>query len=765
MPISRFRFSLLTFFIILLLPAILLARPKVGLVLSGGGARGGAHLGVIQILEKNQIPIDGIVGTSMGALVGGLYASGMTSSELYDLLTQTNWDRYISTSYDRDLVPIRRKFLERDFPGSLALGVDSHGKVDIRKGLFRRQLITQFIKNKTLPVATVRDFDRLAIPFRAVATNLQDGETVIFRDGSLATAIYSSISIPGAFEPLIIEGKTLVDGGVSDNLPLGVMRDEMAMDIIIAVDISTPFAQDARFDSMLAVVGQLSNILMRKNAEDVILTLRDNEILITPNLEGYTPLDAKRWQEIIKIGAESTKVHVPARLAELALDKKGYAVYLGEHRTPPIFRAPQIVKVDLANGSYLADEIIMSYLNHHVGRPLDVARLDRDILEIYGLGIFSDVTYELLPAGDGQSTLLKVETVPGGDSNGLIEVAIGFQDDFTGSSDYLARAEYLMLGLNRYGGEWRSRLAIGLEKLLFSEWYQPLDVDQRFYLRPDIFYRNRKVYITPAIIAEQAIGADLDDSLPVMAEEYGATMGLGFNIKRSMQFEMGVRAKEVQPALDLIVRDAASGASTFVSRSSRQKSLLFYGELLADSMDHPFFPSKGYLGEMRWTRQMPEWGSDMDFSQGYLRLQGTWSHRRHTLISRLKGGITYDTVNFAQSNDLTTFFTLGGLFNLSGLPPNAVSGDHLLFGGLSYRYRLSEHGFFGALEMPLYSGCSVEAGETWYEEYGQSFRSDDLIYAGSVYLAADTVLGPFFLGLGLADGRYHSLYFSLGGLF
>ncbi len=761
-PLSIFRcIFLFLVFLCFFLPLSVHGHPQIGLVLSGGGARGGAHLGVIQVLEEKRIPIAGIVGTSMGALVGGLYAGGMGSDELYSLLTETKWDDYIAISYDRSLLPFRRKLLERDFPGQLKVGVDSANNIGVGTGLFKRQMMLQFLQKKTLPVAQINDFDQLEIPYRAVACNLENGDTVVLKSGSLAESIYASMSIPGGFEPITINDTILVDGGISDNLPVDVMRQEMDMDILIVVDISTPFDKDARFSNLLAVLGQLSNILMRKNVNDVILTLKDNEILISPDLTGYTPLDAHKYREIIKIGADTTAAEYEQKLTPYTLSAAEYEEYRRVHRSPPVYEPPVICALTLDNETFLHDETILRFLHHHEGQPLDADLLDEDLLAIYSLGLFDDVTYEI--GQDAAGTTLNVSTLPSWDSNGQLKFAFGFEDDFSGTSDYLVRFEYVMFGLNSYAGEWRTRLTFGQEKLIFSELYQPLDLDHFFYLRPDIFYRNKQVYISPTIIGSHTIEADLDESVPASVTEYGATLGLGVNLNRTMQFEIGTVVKDVEPSISFIAVDT-SGAR-FVNNTEHQKSVVAYAQLIIDSMSHPFFPNKGHGAELRWSRQMVEWGSEMDFSQASFRGQGAYSLGRHTLLPRVKYGKTFTAENFDSSQDLTTFYTLGGLFNLSGLPTNAVSGDHAAFGALLYRYSLSDSGFFGTLGMPLYSGFSLEAGETWYKEHGAEFRSDNIIYAGSIYLAADTFLGPFYLGLGLADEQYWSLYFSLGATF
>jgi NTE family protein len=747
-------------FLVLLLALVAYAdeRPKIGLVLSGGGARGGAHLGVIKAFERHRIPIDAIAGTSMGAFVGGLYASGKSTAEIETLLTTTRWNEVIALDYDRREIPFRRKELQRTFPGKVKVGIDAADKIVIGTGLFKRQIMLQFLEKETYGVSDITDFDDLAIPFRAVASNLENGEAVVLRSGSLAKSIYASLAIPGGFEPITIGDKTLVDGGMADNLPLDVMRNELDVDLVIVVDISTPFPEKTKFVSYIDVMGQLSAILTRKNVEETIDSMRPGEILLTPELDGISPLDADRYPEIIEIGEATVEALYARELAQLSLTESEYARYRDKSRRTHRFSPPMIDRIVLRNSTDLNDEAILAHLHSKTGEPLDFGQLQKDLAAIYNLMLFEDVDYSV--QNENGLTTLYIRTTPAWDVNGQLRFALGFEDNFDGHSDYTVKFEYLMFGLNSYGGEWRNRLSIGREQLLMSEWYQPLDVLQRFYFKPSLFYRDQKVYLSPTIMG---VEAELDDSIPIRVKDYGGSAGLGVNVTNDAQMEAGATIRSVNPSVNVI--QVSGGSAELIDVSPEQRSRQLYARLAADALDDAHFPTQGYAAEARYTKEMEEWGSDNRYTQFYARGAAAYSLGRHTFLPRVSFGTTGDSEAFARSQDFSAFYTLGGLFSLSGLPTNAVSGDHMVFGSLIYRYTMRGNGFFGALTVPLYAGMSIEAGETWYESYGQEYQNKALISAGSIYVAADTVLGPLYFAAGSADGRYYSLYLSLGNSF
>ena len=743
-------------------------RPRIGLVLSGGGARGGAHLGIIKAFEHHHIPIDAIVGTSMGSFIGGLYASGMSSGEIERMLTTMDWNKVITVEYDRREIPYRRKWLQSAFPGNAKVGINSDKEVVFGTGLFRRQTMLQFLEKKTYGLSALGSFDELRIPFRSVASRLRDGDTVVLREGSLAKAIYASIAIPGGFDPITINGEVLVDGGVADNLPLDVMRKEMNVDYIVVVDISTPYEKDAKFDNYISVMGQLINILMRKNVEDTILTMdgKENETLLTPDLEGYTPLDADKYPEIISIGRKTAETSYQKQLSHLSLYESDYYEYLAELNKPPKLKLPIINKIELDNHTYLNDKAILAKLHVQLGEKLDLVQLDKDIASIYNLMIFDDVGYEVITE-EGINTL-KLTTTPSWDVNGQVKFAIGFEDNFDGHSDYFIKVEYIKFGLNSYGGEWRSRVSFGQENLLLTELYQPITYDGQFYIRPAVYYRNKKVYVTPEIL-DPTIKSRLDDTFVLQAREYGGVLGLGVNITKSLRFEVMGDVKHVNPETKILTQDA-NNSFGYLKLQADANIADAIGMLAYDNLDNAFFPSQGnrISLEYRYSNQFSD-AKPLSYSQYYIDYAGAFTWGRHGFLPHLKFGETLNVndhgtgFGFQQTQDFSSFFTLGGLFNLTGLPTNAMTGNNISYLSLMYRYRLTQKDFFGTLSAPLYVGVTTESGSAWYGE--DDFDADKIAQSYGAFLGADTIIGPFYIGAGRTvyrGDKYYSAYISLG---
>ena len=748
-------------------------RPKIGLVFSGGGARGGAHLGVIKVFEQHNIPIDAIVGTSMGSFIGGLYASGMSSGEIERMLTTMDWNKVITVNYDRQKIPYRRKHLQAAFPGNAKVGINKDNEIVFGTGLFKRQTMLQFLKKKTLPVSNIKKFDDLRIPFRSVASRLRDGARVVLRDGSLAEAIYASIAIPGGFDPITINGEVLVDGGVSDNLPLDVMREEMDVDYIVVVDISTPYEKDAKFDNYISVMGQLVNILMRKNVEETVASMEghDNEILLVPNLEGYTPLDADKYPEIIAIGDETAKAAYNKELSHFSLYEKEYYQYLAERPKLKHYEDPIIDRIDLDNGTYLNNKAILELVHAKVGERINHDQLEKDMMEIYNLMIFDDVGYSVIQE-DGK-TILKIKTTPSWDVHGQVKFALGFEDNFNGHSDYFVKLEYIKFGLNSYAGEWRTRVSFGLENLLLTELYQPLDPYGHFYLRPAIYYKNKKVYVTPEILDPGYNQTSLDQTFVMQTKDYGGILGFGVNITPDHRIELDVDIRHVNPYADLIAVNNVNYVYRRISSNADIWDTWLNYEY--DNLDNAFFPTTGRRMTAR-IKYSDQFNSENDalltYYQYFLEFAGAFSYGKSTFAPHMKFGETFNvdaigsSEDFSNTQDFSSFYTLGGLFNLSGLPSNAIIGNNIAFASMVYRYRLSDDDFFGSLSAPLYVGASIESGTTWYGT--DDFNTNMLIYSGSAYIAADTIIGPFYLGGGMStfdQKNYFSVYISLGQSF
>jgi NTE family protein len=725
---------------LLLTTVVAKERPKIALVLSGGGARGGAHVGVLKVLEAHNIPIDLIVGTSMGSFVGGLYASGKTPQEIDTLLTTTDWTKYIRTDFNRAETPMRKKEIEYLYQGRLGLGVNSNNELVLPTGVFKRQpMLFKFLK-ETQHVQNIKNFDNLPIPYRAVATDIKNGDAVILKSGSLAKAIYASSSIPGGFQPINIDGVDLVDGGVSDNIPIAIAK-EMGADIIIAVDVSENFNKNLDVNSYFVVMGQLINILMRKNANESISTLSEKDILLTPNLKGFTGLDADKYVPIIQAGVEVTQKAYEKRLKAFSLSDEEYAKYKKRHRRKVTNKVVIIDAIEVYNQTYISNESILDRLHAHVGEKLDEDLLRKDLLHMYDMMIFDSIEYDVKQK-NGQN-ILCIKTTPSWDNHGEIRFSIGLQDDFQGHSAYSLKLGYTMFGLNEYGGEWKSDLEIGLKKRAYTELFQPFDSMQRYYVKPYIEYTE----LTDLIPIYRYIPGILG-SRELVTTRYGAGLAFGMHITTNYEFE--VRSSAYR---DTLLMDSISYDKKYEARP-------IYLSFKSDSLDNLHFPKTGFKSELLWTKEMYNWGSDYDYEQIYLEVEKPFTFYSNNLTAIFKYGSTYKKDGLTS---LAGSYTLGGLFNLSGYAPYSLNDDNMVLGVIKYRYEIKDGGFFGSINAPLFAGFSLEAGDTWGDI--DKFSSHDIKKSGTVYVAADTFLGPFYFAFGISSEGENSAYLYLGEKF
>jgi len=370
------------------------ARPKIGLALSGGGARGGAHVGVLKVIERLRIPIDYIAGTSMGAVVGGLYAAGMSPGEIEQAIEDIDWDDIFRDQPPREERRFRRKqddqlFLIKQRPGVR----EREREVNIVPALIQGQKLDLALHKLTLPVSDVTDFDDLRIPFRAVATDVVEGRAVILDGGDLAEAIRASMAIPAVFAPVALGDKLLVDGGITINLPVSVVR-EMGADIVIAVDISGPRRGREEITNALQMLDQIASLITWRNTEAQLASLRGRDVLIVPDLgDEVLAADFDKLVRAVEIGERGAEAKGP-ELARLTVSGGTYAAHRERH-APPVYSPPTIDYVRVENNSRLGDEVILRRLDIRAGDPLDPDRLDAEMSRIYDQDNFERVTYRV----------------------------------------------------------------------------------------------------------------------------------------------------------------------------------------------------------------------------------------------------------------------------------------------------------------------------------------------------------------------------------
>ncbi|WP_025805141.1 patatin-like phospholipase family protein [Pseudomonas chlororaphis] len=726
---------LLSCLILCLLPVFLHAaeapRPKIGLVLSGGAARGLAHIGVLKALEEQGVKIDAIAGTSMGAVIGGLYASGYKIDELEKLALSIDWQQALSDAPPREDIPFRRKQDDRDFLVKQKLSFRDDGSLGLPLGVIQGQNLALLLESMLAHASDTRDFDKLPIPFRAVATDIASGEKVVFRKGHLPRVIRASMSIPAVFAPVEMDGRLLVDGGMTDNIPLDVARD-MGVDIAIVVDIGTPLRSRQQLATVVDVLNQSITLMTRRNSEEQLATLHKNDVLIQPPLASFGVTDFGRAQEMIDAGYRATRI-LDARLAPLR-QAESMDAGLSAARTPSQ-RTPIITAIRVENDSKVSDDVIRYYIRQHIGEPLDLGRLQTDMGTLYGLDYFEQVQYRVVHKGNDHTLVINARGKRSGTD--YLRLGLNLSDDMRGDSAFNLGASYRVNGINSLGAEWLTRVQIGDQQELYSEFYQPLDVGSRYFIAPFIGIESQNI---EAVL-------DNDPIAEYRLERYGLGLNIGRQIGNSGEIRFGVG--EAWGKADVRVGDQDLPSESFNEG---------YYELRYsfDSLDNVYFPHAGEDIGLSLRQFEPSLGSDKRYRQWEFKLDKALSSGPNTFILGGRYGRTLD-----EAEVVTSSFVLGGARQLSGFREDALSGQNIsLMRGVYYR-RLTPRSYL-PLDFPLYIGGSLERGRAWNND--NEFDSG-YINAASIFLGFDTPLGPLNFSYGINDDNQKAVYLNLGQTF
>ncbi|WP_350023740.1 patatin-like phospholipase family protein [Pseudomonas protegens] len=706
-------------------------RPKIGLVLSGGAARGLAHIGVLKALEEQGIRIDAIAGTSMGAVIGGLYASGYKIDELEKLALNIDWRQALSDAPPREDVPFRRKQDDRDFLVKQKLSFRDDGSLGLPLGVIQGQNLALLLESKLAHASDTRDFDKLPIPFRAVATDIASGEKVVFRKGHLPQVIRASMSIPAVFAPVELDGRLLVDGGMTDNIPLDVARD-MGVDIAIVVDIGTPLRSRKQLNTVVDVLNQSITLMTRRNSEVQLAALHKDDVLIQPALSSFGVTDFGRAQEMIDAGYRATRI-LDVRLARLrpahALDAELTAARQPSQRTPII----SAIKVE--NDSKVSDEVIRYYIRQRIGEPLDLGRLETDMGTLYGLDFFEQVQYRV--AHKGQDNTLVISARGKRSGTDYLRLGLNLSDDMRGDSAFNIGASYRMNGINSLGAEWLTRVQIGDQQELYSEFYQPLDAGSRYFIAPFIAAEAQNV---EAVL-------DNDPIAEYRVERYGFGLNLGRQIGNSGEVRFGVG--EAWGKADVRIGDHNLPSENF-NEGYYQLQYSF------DSLDNVYFPHSGEDIKLSLRQFEPSLGSDNRYRQWEFKLDKALSSGPNTFVLGGRYGRTLDNADVVTSS-----FLLGGARQLSGFRQDALSGQNISLARAVYFRRLTPRSYL-PLDFPLYLGGSLERGRVWNND--NAFDSG-YINAASIFLGFDTPLGPLNFSYGFNDDNQKALSLNLGQTF
>ncbi|MFB2650358.1 patatin-like phospholipase family protein [Shewanella mangrovisoli] len=729
------------FLCFLLTPLYAAERPKVGLVLSGGGAKGAAHVGVLKILEEHHIPVDYIAGTSIGAYVAGMYSLGYSASEVEAIMMGVDWDSGYSDTIPRNVLSYRDKQLRDRYNIPLNIGYNE-GEVRAPSGLLRGQTMSQLLRQSTDLVQQFGDFDALAIPYRAVATDLETSLPVVIDHGSLVKAMQASATVPGALQPTQIDGKLLVDGGIANNMPVDVVK-AMGADIIIAVDIGSPLVKKDKLDSTIAVLDQLSNFLTNASTEKQKQLLTDKDVLIRPAIDALSTTDFTIMPLALTLGKEAANGQLD-KLQGMSVSAEEYAAYVDAKKAKGKLLmadvAHPIKEIVFDNQSKVSLNLLKETLDLKAGQAVTKDELNEALKRIYALNKFERVDAEFVEDEEGR--VLTVTTRAKSWGPNYFQLGFNWEDDFSTDSAISFDMAYTMTDLTFNGGEWRNEVKLGFEKLFATEFYQPLDRDQEFYSRARYQYdiHNWDLY------------DNNNRALIFDKKTHTVELGIGYNYVLQGFIEFGLVAEK-----GVIVNDA------WLIKDFDFKSYGAYLRAGYDSLDSISFPTSGNRITLNVYVRNEDFDDLVDNNENEYSVQveadwkGALSVGNHAFVGKASIATNNnDGLNTLHLSDL------GGFLNLSGYHKDSLTGAHKLFGAFVYQYDLGRDAL-GMTDYPLYLGLSLEAGNVWFERDEVSLS--DLIYASSLYIGTDTSMGPAALGFGVTDMGDKSLYLFVGKAF
>ncbi len=704
------------------------SRPSVGLVLSGGGARGAAHAGVLEVLEELRIPIDYIAGTSMGAVVGGFYACGMSPWEIEIILRAIDWDDVFDDSPPRRHLPFRRKMVDQVGLFDFELGLGPRG-FKLPAGLVAGQKLSYILEALTLRSAGAANFDELPIPFRAVATDIDTGERVVMSKGSLAEAMRASMATPGALTPVDRSGKTLVDGGLVCNLPVDLVQS-MGADVIIAVDMSPQSGASRETASAATILSQSLRLLMGQNSQQQRELLGPADVLVVPDVGDMNSADFRAVPSVIEAGEEGARLAID-ELARLSVSEEDYETFLERQRrsTAQLLGPAVVERIRISGASRVDPRAIAGVIRTEVGTPLRLDVLRNDLDRIYELGDFEHVSFR--PAAGGSTRTLVIDVKEKSWGPHFIRAGFSSGADFQGKSDFTALISFLTTRVNPHGGEWRTELRFGAENGISTEFYQPLDFSGLFFVSPRIGFNQRRF--------EVFTDGSFDEEYNVAVLQGGVDAGI--QLRNHGEIRGGV----------FLGRRTATARRGGVADTSAVGG--YSASVTIDKLDSLGFPRSGTFVSLGGRSFSRDFGSDVSYDRVTISTCTAVSRGDHALAAVVRGG-----TSLGSAPPVYEQFELGGLLSLSGYERGQFLGSYYAFGELIYHYRILR------LPRPLgtgiYAGVSLEAGNVW-EDAGD-VGVDGLLYAGSVFIGADTFLGPLYFGLGLTEHGDSSGYISLG---
>lgn len=698
----------------------------VGVVLGGGGARGFAHLGVLKELDRLHIPVACIAGTSAGALIGGMYANGLSLDKMQQAFKEADWDQMLSGKPDRSVVSYDRKRDDYRNFFDVTFGIKDGG-VRAPKSAINSQQIEMFIRRLTHDRSGV--FDNLPIPFRAVATDLSSGDRVVFDKGALDIALRASMAVPGVFDWVQYDGHLLVDGGLAENIPVDQVKGRCASRVIV-VSVGTPLMKKDEIQSLFDVVAQTSNIMVARNEREQMKLLDTGDVVISPDLTGFSAVSFDQNQAIIQRGEQAAR-KMDDVLKPFSVSDEAYAKWKSRLTLPDY---PPVDEVKVKGEINHVDEKSLTSALTNKGKSTTVDVISSQINQIFAQGDYDSLGYELSSeSGKNILTVWPQERSTGQDS---LRFGMNLQSATPGDTGFTFLVAHQKTWINSAGGVWRNNLSVGSNRLVKSELYQPL-------------YYNSSVFVSPSVSYSEDLQPYYNPNHVKYAEltnrHVKLTADLGYALGQYGEVRAGVYRSQDSSSVSL--------GSVNNIEASQDTDTGVHTSVVIDQFDNPRWPRRGYFLSGEVTQAMTALGSTSN-SQFY-NVVGEASKTVGDITLRFT---TKFKGNFNRADNDYRFQSLGGFLNLTGYQQSELQGTRVAFGRLMVYWRAAS--LPSVIGSGLYAGMSLETGKVWGEL--QTSRNTDWIPAGSLFLGADTILGPFFLGIGNAQGGRLTGYMYLG---
>lgn len=703
------------------------SRPRIGLVLAGGGAKGGAHVGVLKVLEELHVPIDCIAGTSMGALVGGGYASGIPAADLEKFVTTIDWKKVVGSQGRRELEPIEQKRAGATYSNEFEFGL-GQGTLHVPGGLVNTSNVEDLLRSYVASARLETNFDRLPIPYRAVATDMVTGRMVVLRDGDLATAMRASMAIPGAFAPVLMNDMILSDGGLVRNIPIDVAR-ELCADVVIVVNLVEPAVDPKRLQSALQLLSRTMDVMIEANEQLQLQAIGPNDVRIDVHMGTITTADFERVPETIPLGEAAARARAQA-LARYSLPPAHYAAWRKRVTTSQDIQA-HLAGVRFEGLKHVNPEYLASLDRARPGDVVDSAAISREAQRMSVLQDLDSVGYRL--DGDRASptlTWLPREKVYGPN---YLKFDLGLYASIEGDLTFGLYGRHVRTWVNPLGAQWRNEIQFGGQQLVATSFYQPLDVAQRWFIEPRAAYSRsiEDVFLDDERISRYSF------------RDAGAQIDVGANIGRYAQLRLGYLYDQRDIEVDI--------GSTLMPESSPVDTGLILGAQY-DSRDSGFSPTRGMTAALEYIFADDAFGGDRGWERAELGVGLAVPLRRDVLWVTAAGGTDV-------RNDLPPdrAFALGGPGSFPGLELGELRVGSYWTIGTSYLWNVKE--IMPIKNFALYVGGRIVGGAVY--DRIDTGRTGEL-YGGSVFLTGRTMFGPLTLGIGATSTESWSAWLSIG---